>query len=86
MPFHTTMYVPLQIYLILVLSQAYDKIIDHGLSSPAHGRDMVDNLNTTNKCFIFQFMTIVQLFGYKGYNIQISMHYVTHKYYVSSAR
>ena len=39
-----------------MLSQAYNIIIDHGISAPVHGREMFYGLNSTDKRFIFKLM------------------------------
>ena len=37
------------LYLLSILSQSFNIIIDHGISVPGHKREVVDNLNATYK-------------------------------------
>ena len=73
------------IYLLSILSQACNIIIDRGASAPGHGKDVVDGLNDTDKRFIFKLMATVQLPGSKGYGMQMLMHSTIHKYNISLA-
>ena len=54
--------------------QTFYIIIDSGISSPGHVRELVDVLITIDKSFIFQLMSNVQLLGKKGYDTQMVMH------------
>ena len=63
-----------RINFLSMLSQAFNIIIDKLVSAPAHGREVVDCLNTTEKRFIFRLMSTVQIPGAKGYNTQDLIH------------
>ena len=56
------------LYLLSILSQSFNKIIDRGISVPGHVREVVDDLNDTNKSFIFYLMDTVQLPGGKCFD------------------
>ena len=45
------------------MSQCYYIIIDQGMSEPGHGKEVVYGLNAVDKCYIYQFMSTVQLPG-----------------------
>ena len=64
--------------LMSILSQTFSVIIDHSISAPEHGRKVLDGLNATEKRFIFQSISTVQLLGAKGYYTQILMHSATY--------
>ena len=66
------------LFLLSILSQDFYLIIDHGVSAPGNFRDVVDGLNATEKRFIFQSISTVQLLGAKGYYTQILMHSATY--------
>ena len=68
-----------------MLSQALSVIIEHGISSSGHGREVVDVLNATGKSFLFQLMSTVQLPGAKGYGTHMVMHTGTRTSYTSFA-
>ena len=57
-----------------MLSQAFSVIIDHGISAPGHGREVVDSLNAIEKVFLFQLISTVQLPVEKGYDAQMVIH------------
>ena len=40
-----------KIYLLLILEQAYNIIIYHGVQEPLHRREVVDGLNATGETF-----------------------------------
>ena len=65
--------------------KSYNIIIDHGVSAPRHGGEVVYGINTTEKSSLFQLMETMKPPGSKGYCTQISTHYATHKVYVSLA-
>ena len=44
-----------------VMSQTYSIIIDRGISSPGHGKEVVDGLNAVDKSYIYQLIFKVQL-------------------------
>ena len=78
--------VPLQIYLISVMSQTYYIIIDRGISAPEHGKEVVDELNAVDKRYIYQLMFKVQLPGSVIFDSQIKMHTGTENKDVSLAQ
>ena len=53
--------VPLQMYLMSVMSQCYSIIIDWGISAPGHSKEVVDGLNDADKRDIYQLMSTVKL-------------------------
>ena len=57
-----------------MLSLDFSIIIDRGISSPGHGREVVDGLSAIEKRFIFQLMSTVQLLGAKHYDTHMVMH------------
>ena len=72
--------------LMSMLSQTFSVIIDHSISAPEHGRKVVDGLNATEKRFLFQLISGVQLPGEKGYDTYTVMHTGTSTYNVILAR
>ena len=46
-----------------VMSQTYSIIIDRGIISPEHGKEMVDEINSIDKRYKYQLMSKVQLPG-----------------------
>ena len=66
-----------------MLSQAFYVIFDRGISSPRHGREVVDGLNAIEKRFLFQLMSTLQLPGAEGYDTQMVINTVTRTYHVS---
>ena len=56
------------------MSQTYSIIIDHGISAPGHGKEVVDGLNAFDKRYIYQLMSKVQLPGSVRFYSQIKMH------------
>ena len=50
-------------YLMSVMSQNYSIIIDRGISSPGHGKELVYVLNDVYKRYIYQLMYKVRLTG-----------------------
>ena len=51
----------LALYLISVLSQSHPIIIDRGISSPGHGKEVVASLNVIDKHYMYQLMSNVKL-------------------------
>ena len=68
------------------MSQCHSIIFDQGIIAPGHGKEVVDVPNATNKRYMYQLMSNVQLPGSKIFEIKILMHYCTPKKYVSMAR
>ena len=56
------------------LSHEFYVIIDRGIISPRHGREVVDVLNYIANTFLFQLMSTVQLQGEKRYDTQMVMY------------
>ena len=44
-----------------VFYQSHSIIIDRGISAPRHGKEVVDDLNATEKRFMYQLMSNVKL-------------------------
>ena len=68
------------LYLLSILLQSYNIIIDNGISAPGHEREVVYGLNATYKMFIFFLMATVQLPGSKRFNTQMEVHTATQNY------
>ena len=49
------------LYFTSVMSQTYSIIIDQRISEPGHGKEIVDELNSVDKRYIYQLMSKVQL-------------------------
>ena len=47
------------LYLMSVMLKCYSVIIDHGISAPGHGKEVVDVLNAVDKRYIYQLMSNV---------------------------
>ena len=60
-----------------VLYQCYSVIIDCGISKPKHGKEVVDGLNSIDKRYIYQLMSIFQLPGSKLFDSRTLMHSCT---------
>ena len=71
------------LYLMSVLSQRHSIIFDQVISAPGHGKELIDDLNATEKRYMYQFMSTVQLPGSKIIEKHILMHSCTKKEYVS---
>ena len=74
------------LYLMSVMAQCYSIIIDRGISSPGHGKEVVDGINDVDKRYIYQLMSTVQLPGSNRFDSQIQIHTGTQKYGVSLAK
>ena len=59
------------LFLLSILSKSCIININHGISAPGHGREVVVGMNTTEKRFIFHMMATVQLTGSKWFDTQI---------------
>ena len=57
-----------------VLSQHHSIIFDRGISSPGHGKEVVDGLTAIDKRYMYKLMSTVQLTGSKTFNSHIRMH------------
>ena len=56
------------------MSQCYSIIIERGISSPGHGKEVVDGLDSDDKSYIYQLISTVQLTGSNRFDSQIQMH------------
>ena len=74
------------LYLMSVMSQCYFIIIDRGISTPYHGKEVVDVINDVDKRYIYQLVSTVQLPGSIRFDQQIYMHTGTEKYDVRLAK
>ena len=74
------------LYFLSVLSQRHSNITDRGISTPGHGKEVVDGINVIGKHFMYEIMSNVQLPGSKTVDSQILMHYCTPKKGVSMAK
>ena len=61
-------------------------VIDRGISSPWHGKEVVDVLNYVDKRYIDKLMSTVQLPGLNIFDSQIQIHTGNQKDYVSLAK
>ena len=68
------------------MSQCYSIIIDSGISTPGHRKEVVDGINAVDKLYIYQLMSKVQLPRSVIFDSQIKMHTVTKNIYVSLAQ
>ena len=66
--------------------QCYSIIIDRGIISPGHDKEVVDGLNYIDKSYIYQLMSTVQLPGSIRFNSQIQINTGTKKEYVSLSK
>ena len=57
-----------------IFPQEFNIIIEHGISAPGHGREVVDSCDATEKQFIFNLMATVQLPGSQRVDIKMEMH------------
>ena len=69
-----------------VLSQCSSIIIDWGINSSVHGKEVVYGINAIEKRCIYQLMSNVQLPGSKTFDSRIIIHYCTPKNDVSLAK
>ena len=74
------------LYLLSMLTNAYNIIIYRSVGDPGHGRDVIDGLNDTHKIFISMLMTTVQLTGAEDYESQMEVHTSTENKDISLAR
>ena len=62
-----------------VLSQRHSIIINQGISSTGHRKEVVDGHNSIIKCYMYQLMSNIQLPGLKIFDSQIIIHSCTRK-------
>ena len=74
------------LYLMSVMYQCDSIVIDRGISSPWHGKEVVDVLNYVDKRYIDKLMSTVQLPGLNIFDSQIQIHTGNQKDYVSLAK
>ena len=68
-----------------MLSQAYNIIVDRGVSVTGHDREVVYGFNFTDKRFLFQLIKNVQLYGTKKFGTEMVIRSQTHNFGVSLA-
>ena len=51
-----------KMYLMSVMSQCYSVIINRGISSPGHGKEVVDGLNAVDKSYIYINLCLMFIF------------------------
>ena len=71
---------------MLFLSQHHSIIIDRGINSPGHGKEVVDGINAIHQLYMHHLMSNVQLPGLKTFDSQILMHSFKPKNYSSMAK
>ena len=54
-------------------------MIDRGISATGYCKELVDGINSIDKCYIYQLISNVQLPGSNTFDSQILMHDCTHK-------
>ena len=69
-----------------VMSQYYSIIIDRGISAPGHGKEVVDIINSFDKCYIYQLMSNVQLPVSNRFYYHMEVRTGNQKYDVSLAK
>ena len=69
-----------------MFSQDFSVIIDHDISAPGHGREVVYGINSSEKTFLLQLIPTVQLTSEKGYEKKVLMHNGDRTHDVSLAR
>ena len=74
------------LYLMSVMSQCYSIIIDRGISTPDHGKEVVDVFNAVDKSYIYQLMSKFQLPGSVTFHSRIKIHTGTENKDVSLAQ
>ena len=57
-----------------MLSQSYNTIIDCGINAPGHIIEVVDGINATDRIYLFQMMSNVELPGTNGFYTKMAMH------------
>ena len=57
-----------------IISQTYSIIIDRGISEPGNGKEVVDGINSVDKCYIYQLMSRVQLPGSVRFDSHIKIY------------
>ena len=62
------------LYLFPIFSQAFNIIIDHGISASGHSREVLYILDATEKRFIFHLISTGQLPDSQRFDTQINMH------------
>ena len=68
------------------MSQTYSIIIDRGINTPGHRKEVVDGFNAVDKRYIYKLMSKVQLPGSVRFDSRIKIHTGTEKKDVSLAR
>ena len=73
------------LYLLSILSQPFNIIIDRWVSAPGHVIEVFNGQNTTHKSFIFLLMETVQLPGSERFDTKMAAHRATQNTYMSLA-
>ena len=66
--------------------QYYSVIIDRNIKAPGHVKEVVDDINTIDKSYIYQLMSNVKLLGLKTFVSQILINFSTQKNVFSLAK
>ena len=74
------------LYLLSMLSHEYNIIMDSGVGSLVHDREVVYGLNATYERFFSMLITTVQLHGAAAYDSQMVIHTSTAEIGISLAR
>ena len=74
------------LYIMSVMSQCYPIITNQCIISPRNGKEVVDGPNYVDKCYIYQLMFTVKLYGSNRFDSQMQMHTGNQKYDVSLAK
>ena len=69
-----------------MLSHSYNITFDCSVSAQVHCREVLYDLNDTEKRFLLQMMETVQLARTKVFDTQINIHSLIHNSYVSLAQ
>ena len=72
--------------LFYILPQAFDIVIERGISSLSHGKEFVHGLNDKYKKFILHLMSTVILTDSQHFGTQMKMHTSTHNSELSLAQ
>ena len=62
------------LYLLSILSQAFNVIVERGINAPGYGKEVLDRVNSTDKGFIFHWVYTVQLPDSQMFYEQMEIH------------
>ena len=74
------------LYLLSIFTHSYNIIMDCGVGSLVHVREVGGGLNATDKRFLLVLITTVQLPGTVDHDSQMTMYTSTANTYISLAR